>query len=144
MCDCFANLHSFEFRWAVFTPLFMFISRYLLILHRNSAQQISCLEMYNQWGTAIQQALCFSTHRSHSRIRSPFQTTWRKINTISEIYFLIRRNIICVLHSVVVGRLRPLHCLLKLYQLMLHLCHACLRCPQFRRTSYNRRMAWNE
>ena len=66
------------------------------------------------------------------------KTAWREINTISEIYFLVRRNIICVLRSVVVGRLRPLHCLLKLYQLMLHLCHACLRCPQFRRTSYNR------
>ena len=59
------------------------------------------------------------------------KTAWREINTISEIYFLVRRNIICVLRSVVVGRLRPLHCLLKLYQLMLDLCHTCLRRPQF-------------
>ena len=59
------------------------------------------------------------------------KTAWREINTISEIYFPVRRNIICVLRSVVVGRLRPLHCLLKLYQLMLDLCHACLRRPQF-------------
>ena len=81
-------------------------------------------------------------HRGTGALKNKvsIKTAWREINTISEIYFPVRRNIICVLRSVVVGRLRPLHCLLKLYQLMLDLCHACLRCPQFRRTSYNLRI----
>lgn len=56
-----AHLYSLQFERAAFTPLFVLFSRYPLILYLYLAPQTSCLETYNQSGTAIQQALCFST-----------------------------------------------------------------------------------